>query len=139
MQRIPGGPTQTLEETQRRLAKIIEHQEKHGFSLWALIHKETGNLIGDCGLILVEGRGPEIEISYDIAYKFWGRGYATEAARECLGVGSLRILIQTVARQILDVVERLNGVGRLRHQSLRESNGHRAVVGHELDGVLDGT
>jgi ribosomal-protein-alanine N-acetyltransferase len=87
MQRIPGGPAQTLEETQRRLAKIIQHQETHGFSLWALIHKETGNLIGDCGLILVEGRGPEIEIAYDIAYEYWGRGYATEAAQECLRFG----------------------------------------------------
>ena len=87
MEHIPSGPSQRLEETQRRLAKIIEWQEKDGFSLWALIHKETGKLIGDCGLIPVEGRGPEIELSYDIAYEFWGRGYATEAARECLKYG----------------------------------------------------
>lgn len=45
----------------------MEHQHKNGFSLWALIGKDTGRLIGDCGLILVEGRGPEIELSYDIA------------------------------------------------------------------------
>ena len=87
MERIPGGPSPTLQETKGRLAKIIEHQEKNGFSLWALIDKEKGNLIGNCGLILVEGRGPEIELSYDIAYEFWGRGYATEAARECLRFG----------------------------------------------------
>ena len=87
MERIPGGPSPTLQETQRRLAKIIAHQETHGFSLWALIDKERGLLLGDCGLILVEGRGPEIELSYDIAYEFWGRGYATEAARECLRFG----------------------------------------------------
>jgi len=87
MERIPGGPSPTLQETQRRLAKIMAHQEKHGFSLWALIDKENGNLVGDCGLILVEGRGPEVEVSYDITYAWWGRGYATEAARECLRFG----------------------------------------------------
>ena len=28
MERIPSGPSPTLEETQRRLVKIIKHQEK---------------------------------------------------------------------------------------------------------------
>ncbi len=87
MERIPGGPSPTLQATKERLAKIMAHQEQNGFSLWALINKATGHLIGNCGLILVEGRGPEIEVSYDIAYAYWGRGYATEAARECLRFG----------------------------------------------------
>lgn len=87
MKHIPSGPSSSLQVTQQRLAKIIKHQEEHGFSLWALIEKETGILIGDCGLILVEGRGPEIELSYDIARAYWGKGYATEAARECLRFG----------------------------------------------------
>jgi RimJ/RimL family protein N-acetyltransferase len=73
MERIPSGPSPTLQETKEKLEKIIEHQEKNGFSLWALKDKEKGNLIGNCGLILVEGRGPEIELSYDIAYAFWGK------------------------------------------------------------------
>jgi len=87
MERIPGGPSPTLQVTRQKLAKIIKHQEEHGFSLWALIEKENETLIGDCGLILVEGRGPEIELSYDIARAFWGKGYATEAARACLRFG----------------------------------------------------
>ncbi len=87
MSRIPGGPSSTLQATKDRLAKIMAYQEKHGFSLWAVIEKATGRLIGNCGLILVEGRGPEIEVAYDIAYAFWGEGYATEAARECLRFG----------------------------------------------------
>ena len=87
MERIPGGPSKSLAETRRRLDKIMEHQREHGFSLWALVRKVDGRLIGDCGLILVEGRGPEVELSYDIAYEFWGRGFATEAARECLRYG----------------------------------------------------
>ena len=87
MERIPSGPSKSLAETRGRLDMIMEHQKEHGFTLWALIRKVDGRLIGDCGLILVEGRGPEVELSYDIAYEFWGRGYATEAARECLRYG----------------------------------------------------
>ena len=87
MARIPSGPSLTLDETRRRVEKIIEWQDKDGLSLWALEHKDSRFLIGDCGLIPVEGQGPEIEISYDIAYAFWGQGYATEAARACLRYG----------------------------------------------------
>jgi ribosomal-protein-alanine N-acetyltransferase len=96
MERIPGGPSPSLQETRRRLMKIIEHQQKHGFSLWAIVEKNSGKLIGDCGLILVEGRGPEIEISYDIAYEFWGRGYATEAASRCLRFGIEQLKLKRV-------------------------------------------
>ncbi len=87
MKRIPDGASPTLQVSQQKLAKIIKHQEEHGFSLWALIEKENRTLIGDCGFILVEGRGPEIELSYDIARAFWGKGYVTEAARACLRFG----------------------------------------------------
>lgn len=96
MERIPGGPSPSLQDTQRRLMKIIEHQNKHGFSLWAVIEKNSGKLIGDCGLILVEGCGPEIEVSYDIAYEFWGRGYATEAASRCIRFGIEKLKLKRI-------------------------------------------
>ena len=96
MERIPSGPSHTLEQTQRRLEKIMEWQEKDGLSLWALEQKDDTILIGDCGLIPVEGRGPEIELSYDIAYEFWGRGYATEAARACLRYGFEKLKLNRI-------------------------------------------
>jgi ribosomal-protein-alanine N-acetyltransferase len=96
MERIPGGTSPSLQETQRRLSNIIEHQNQHGFSLWAVIEKNSGKLIGDCGLIFVGGYGPEIEISYDIAYEFWGKGYATEAARKCLRFGVEKLKLKRI-------------------------------------------
>jgi [ribosomal protein S5]-alanine N-acetyltransferase len=50
-------------------------------AFWALIERETGDLIGDAGLGLVEGIGPEHELGYTLGPRWWGRGYATEAAR----------------------------------------------------------
>ncbi|MGA2971254.1 MAG: GNAT family N-acetyltransferase [Candidatus Bathyarchaeia archaeon] len=87
MARIRAGPSPSIEVTRQRLARIMEHQDKNGFSMWALIEKGSGVLIGDCGLILVEWRGPEVELAYEIGRAFWGKGYATEAARACLRFG----------------------------------------------------
>jgi RimJ/RimL family protein N-acetyltransferase len=66
-----------------RLGSLIDHQQRHGFSKWAVIEKATGGLIGDCGLQYLDG-GPDIELGFHLARGYWGQGYATEAARACL-------------------------------------------------------
>lgn len=37
-------------------------------------------VFGDCGLMLVEGTGPEVEIAYHYRQRSWGQGFGTEAA-----------------------------------------------------------
>lgn len=50
----------------------------------ALIEKESGKLIGHCGLLvqIVDGT-TELEIGYSLLPEFWDKGYATEAAKKC--------------------------------------------------------
>jgi ribosomal-protein-alanine N-acetyltransferase len=49
--------------------------------LWPVVVKETGTIIGHCGLLPKEVDGcNEVELVYVIGSGFWGRGYATEAA-----------------------------------------------------------
>ncbi len=57
---------------------------ENGYGLWTVLHKESGTVIGDCGLIrqIVDGI-VEVEIGYHTNKKFWGEGYATEAALAC--------------------------------------------------------
>jgi len=51
--------------------------------LQALIHKTTGAFIGQCGLLIQNIDGiTELEIGYHIFPRFWGMGYATEAAQQ---------------------------------------------------------
>lgn len=53
-----------------------------GTGLMAMVLKETGELIGDCGPVWQEADGPpEVEIGYHVRRDCWNRGYATEAAR----------------------------------------------------------
>jgi len=67
---------------------IANYYDKHGFGLWALVLKEEGRLIGRCGLLYqpVEG-AQEVEVSYLIDSPYWGRGFATEAARAVVKLG----------------------------------------------------
>jgi len=63
---------------------ITSHYEKHGFGLWAVIHKETNEFLGQCGLTIQELNGNEyLEIGYLFKKKHWHKGYATEAASGC--------------------------------------------------------
>lgn len=60
----------------------LDNYEKYGFGLWAVVLKETGSFIGDCGLTLQNIDGEILpEIGYHIHKRYWRRGYAKEAAR----------------------------------------------------------
>jgi len=53
-----------------------------------LILKETGRVIGECGLVWQEVDGvAEIEIGYHLRRELWGLGLTTEAARACRDYG----------------------------------------------------
>ena len=87
MRFIPRGASPSVERTRAAIERFMSHERQHGFGLWAVELKETGELIGDCGLFLVEGRGPEVEVAYHFGKEWWGQGYATEAASACLTYG----------------------------------------------------
>jgi len=87
MRFIPRGASPSVERTRASIERFISHERQHGFGLWAVELKETDELIGDCGLFLVEGRGPEVEVAYHFGKEWWGHGYATEAASACLAYG----------------------------------------------------
>lgn len=71
---------------QRWIATNQARYRECGFGLWAVCLKETGEMIGDCGLTLqiINGR-PRPELGYHIAKAHQRQGYAKEASRACLG------------------------------------------------------
>jgi RimJ/RimL family protein N-acetyltransferase len=82
-----AGRARTREQTGKSLAQFIADREKHGFGLWATELRESGEMIGMCGLTPVEGTGPDVEVVYVLEQPAWGRGYATEMARACVDAG----------------------------------------------------
>jgi len=52
-----------------------------GFGRCAVISRETGELVGDCGLIRTSVEGSsEVELGWIVRRSLWGQGIATEAA-----------------------------------------------------------
>jgi RimJ/RimL family protein N-acetyltransferase len=79
------GGMKTPEESLLKIVEAIDHQRQHGFSRWSVTLKDTGAIIGRCGLMRKHISGvTEIELGYAFAREHWGRGYATEAARAAL-------------------------------------------------------
>jgi len=72
------------EETQAWLDRQLKHYVEDGFGLWAVILKETQEMIGQCGLSMQEVEGEMLpEIGYLFNRKYWHKGYASEAAIGC--------------------------------------------------------
>jgi [ribosomal protein S5]-alanine N-acetyltransferase len=84
------GPTSSMQESRERLERMLGYQRDHGFTFWAVTDARTGELLGDCGLIPLEGVGPEVELGYRFGSRHWGKGYATEAATACRDLGFIR-------------------------------------------------
>jgi [ribosomal protein S5]-alanine N-acetyltransferase len=74
--------------TEEWIARNRQRYVKDGHGLWAMILKSSGELIGDCGLVVQEIDGAnETEIGYHVRRDHWGQGFATEAARACRNYG----------------------------------------------------
>ena len=71
-------------DVQEWLDRQIERYKKYGFGLWAMILKNTGEMIGQAGLTIQPYKDKEVlEIGYLLKESFWHNGYASEAASGC--------------------------------------------------------
>lgn len=69
----------------RWITRNIERYDMDGFGLWAVVLKETGEMIGDCGITMQNIHGMMLpEIGYHIRKDQQRRGYASEAAAACI-------------------------------------------------------
>jgi ribosomal-protein-alanine N-acetyltransferase len=108
-----SGADPTPAATEVRVRKLIDHQERCGFSLWVVEDRASGAILGDCGLKHLED-GPEIEVGYRFAKSHWGKGYATEAAAASVRHGFVTLALprivavveppNTASRQVLEKI-----------------------------------
>jgi RimJ/RimL family protein N-acetyltransferase len=67
----------------RNLAMMIGHWSLRGYGLWAVEERSSGEFAGRVGFWNPDG-WPSFELGWMLRRSFWGRGYATEAARVAL-------------------------------------------------------
>ena len=87
---LPGGVPRPIERTYQVIDAFRESWQKNGIGGLAVVLKDTGQLIGHCGLIPIGVSSipyPEVEVFYAIGKAWWGQGYVTEAARAVIEDG----------------------------------------------------
>ena len=78
--RFVGGP-RDHDGVLAALREDAARDDPPSLDLWAVLERESGRLVGHCGLLdeEIEGR-EEVEVVYVVARGAQGRGHATEAA-----------------------------------------------------------
>lgn len=72
------------EEVQNWLDKQLTRYRQDGVGLYAVLLKDSGAMIGQCGLTIQDTpNGKMLEVGYLLQRAHWHRGYATEAAQAC--------------------------------------------------------
>ncbi|HXZ59046.1 MAG TPA: GNAT family N-acetyltransferase [Steroidobacteraceae bacterium] len=133
----------TRAESDALVERAAADLEARGWGLWALEVRESGAFAGCVGLNVPAFQAhftPCTEILWRLARPDWGRGYATEAARECLrfALETLRLpelVAFTVPANVRSraVMERLG----MRHDPADDFAHPRLPAGHPLrDHVL---
>jgi RimJ/RimL family protein N-acetyltransferase len=115
MRWIGDGSVRDEEQTRAAIQTWEGQWDRHGFGLFALELRETGELVGFTGLKAVDFLPevmPAVEIGWRLGRPFWGRGLATEAARAALRLGLIDLRLEriiSIAQVGNDASERIMG------------------------------
>jgi RimJ/RimL family protein N-acetyltransferase len=121
------GGTRADAQTRAYMDRNLKHWDDHGYGLWVLRDTE-GLVAGRCVLRHLDVEGiDEVELGYGLHTQYWGRGLATEVARELLRLGR-----HELGRPSIVAVTRAVNVGS---QRVLEKTGLTYERDVEYDGV----
>lgn len=88
MERLGGVQAETVVDAM--FARRLDDQRRHGHCYWAVVLRETGVLVGTCGLRRADDYGDAgvagmLEIGWRVDNAYWGQGIAREAAQASIG------------------------------------------------------
>lgn len=131
MRWVGDGKPITRDEAVGWLQVTADNYRKRGYGMSALVLRESGEIVGFCGLVHPGGQ-PEAEIKYALKRSYWGRGIATEAAAAMLAYGSqrhgLRYIIATTDPENIASHRVLVKAGMTRGDLVLEDDGSSTQV-----------
>lgn len=97
MEHFPG--VLTREESDAFADRIETHFQERGFGMWAVEVPGEAAFIGFVGLSVPRFQAPfmpAVEVGWRLDRPYWGRGFATEAARAAVADGFERIGLEEI-------------------------------------------
>jgi len=91
-------PSTTKENAEDIIRNIILPQYGLKLGRWAVHIKYTEEFIGWAGLKYIAER-EIIDLGYRFKKEYWGRGYATEAAKTCISYGFTHLGLERIVAQ----------------------------------------
>ena len=94
--RYTHDPMSDVEQARKLLTEVILPQYvlyNHG--RWAVHLKSNLEFIGWCGLKYLSETN-DVDLGYRFMKKFWGNGFATEAALACIEYGFVKLSLQQI-------------------------------------------
>ncbi len=97
---LGNSPVEEIEDI-RKIIKFIRQQYiDNGVGRLAVIEKSTNTFIGWAGLKLfknsINNHSNFYELGYRFIKKYWGQGFATEAAKACLNYGFEKLNLKEI-------------------------------------------
>lgn len=90
------GGTRSESQTRDYMTRNLKHWDQYDSGLW-ILRDLDGNIAGRCVLRHLDVEGTdEIELGYGLHTSYWGRGLATEVARELLRLGRTALARDTL-------------------------------------------
>lgn len=83
------------------IEQMLEPRRRAGREFAYAIIREDRTLVGVCGFNNVPDDKERVEIGYWVGVPFWGKGYATQAIRQLVGIGFTGLGFQSLYAPIL--------------------------------------
>jgi ribosomal-protein-alanine N-acetyltransferase len=77
----------TVEESLGWVRSKMALQEADGLSMWSIVERTSGHVIGDCGLQYEGDSRTEVGLGFRLRRASWHQGFAYEASAACLEAG----------------------------------------------------
>lgn len=92
------GIPKDIEETRQNIRPYVEAKECDPQSkyTWNIVHKESGEFIGLCGMKLSLDKFRIGEIFYKLRPEHWGNGYATEVSKKLIELGFVNLNLHRI-------------------------------------------
>ncbi len=137
MEHFPAVMTRT--QTEVAIDRVRQVFAERGFGWWAAEAPGVAPFIGFVGLWAPSFEAhftPCVEVGWRLAKDFWGRGYATEGARECLRFGFAEVGLKEIVSFTAATNERSKAVMRrlgMTHDPADDFDHPQLPPGHRLE------